>query len=448
MLSVSELTNRARHLLEYELSNLWVVGEIASISKPASGHWYFSLKDDKAQIRCVMFRQQNLTTKVPAQGDNILVCGRVSLYEARGDFQMIVSVLEHRGAGTLHLRFEKLKQQLQEEGLFAPGQKRQLPRFPKTIGIVTSATGAALQDIRSVLERHKSPVSVLLYPCIVQGDQAASSIRQALALANTHGKADVLIVGRGGGSYEDLFCFNDEALARDIRNSDIPVISAVGHEVDFTISDFVADLRAPTPTAAMELALRSLSELPDRIQSEYRHLGAATKKLVELRRHQAVALRRRLRTPQDLLEQQRQRFDRSMAQLQRALINLIQRNRNQIQDLRQRLLVSAPSRQFAHIQRHVHQVRSALDRHANQHLKDAQMALSRQVSILESVSPLATVGRGYAIIFDAKAQVVRSVDQVELGDGIQAQVKDGQILLSVRGKKKTTTRISASKKAK
>lgn len=446
MLSVSELTTRARHLLEYELANLWVVGEIASISKPASGHWYFSLKDDKAQIRCVMFRQQNLSTKAPAQGDNVLICGRVSLYEARGDFQMIVSVLEYRGAGALHQRFEKLKQQLQQEGLFAAELKRSLPPFPKTIGIITSATGAALQDLRSVLERHRSPVSILLYPCVVQGDQAPQSIRSALKLANTHGEADLLIVGRGGGSYEDLFCFNDESLARDIRNSVIPVISAVGHEVDFTISDFVADTRAPTPTAAMELALRSLTELPARFQTENRHFSAAISKLVKEKAIHIYGLQRRLRNPLVLVEQQRQSFDRLFTQIYKALGNNIQTKQIRLQDLHKRLLTSAPSRQLSQLQQTLQDFKSALNRQMTLHIKNARMELTRQVSVLESVSPLATVARGYAIVFDTNMQVVRSVDQVDHGDAIQAKVRDGQLQLAVTGKQKT--RKQANKTAK
>jgi exodeoxyribonuclease VII large subunit len=436
MLSVSELTSRARQLLEYELANLWVVGEVASISRPASGHWYFSLKDDKAQIRCVMFRQQNLATKPPAQGDSILVCGRISLYEARGDFQMIVSVLEHRGAGALHMRFEKLKQQLQEEGLFAPQLKTQLPRYPKTIGIVTSATGAALQDISSVLERHCSPVSILLYPCIVQGDQAPSSIRRALELANTHNEAEILIVGRGGGSYEDLFCFNDEALARDIRRSGIPIISAVGHEVDFTISDFVADVRAPTPTAAMELALRLLSELPAKIQTENRHLNKATTNLIALKGQRISGLKKRLRNPQTLIEQQRQGFDRLINQLQRALSTNIVRSRSHTEGLRQRLVTNSPSRQLAQFQSTLKKLCSTLPRQTAQQIKNARMELARQASVLETVSPLSTVARGYAIVFDKDDQVVRSVDQVEQGDNISARISDGALKLSVTSKRK------------
>ena len=436
MLSVSELTSRARHLLEYELANLWVVGEVASISRPTSGHWYFSLKDDKAQIRCVMFRQQNLATKPPAQGDSILVCGRVSLYEARGDFQMIVSVLEHRGAGALHMRFEKLKQRLQEEGLFAPDLKKQLPRYPKTIGIVTSATGAALRDISSVLEKHRSPTSILLYPCVVQGEQAPSSIRQALELANTHREAEVLIVGRGGGSYEDLFCFNDEALARDIRSSSIPVISAVGHEVDFTIADFVADMRAPTPTAAMELALRSLSELSAKIQTENRHLNKAATSLLALKEQRISGLKKRLRNPQTLIEQQRQGFDRIMNELQRALSTTIERSRSHTEGLRQRLVSNSPSRQLAQAQSTLEKLYSTLNLLMAQQIKNARMGLARQTSVLETVSPLSTVARGYAIVFDKRDQVVRSVDQVEKGDEISARISDGELKLSVTNKRK------------
>lgn len=436
MLSVSELTSRARHLLEYELANLWVVGEIASISRPGSGHWYFSLKDDKAQIRCVMFRQQNLSTRPPAQGDSVLVCGRVSLYEARGDFQMIVSVLEHRGAGALHLRFEELKRKLQDEGLFDAGLKQNLPRYPKTIGIITSPTGAALQDMTSVLQRHRSPVSIFLYPCVVQGEQAPASIRQALQLATNHAQADILVIGRGGGSYEDLFCFNDEALAREIRACEIPMISAVGHEVDFTIADFVADVRAPTPTAAMELALRSLSELPARISSEHRYLSTAAVKQLAQKKQAVSALASRLRNPLSLLEQHRQGFDRMLTQLQKAASHRLQRRHHDLRDLAQRLRANAPSRQFAAYEASLTNLRSGLARQITQRLKNAQMELARQASVLETVSPLSTVARGYAIVFDTNEQVVRSVDQVRKGDPIRARIQDGELRLSVTAKSK------------
>lgn len=349
---------------------------------------------------------------------------------------MIVSVLEPRGAGALHLRFEELKRKLQDQGLFDVGLKRDLPRYPKSIGIITSSTGAALHDMNSVLQRHQSPVSVFLYPCIVQGEQAPTSIRQALKLAIEHGQVDLLVIGRGGGSYEDLFCFNDEALAREIRASKIPVISAVGHEVDFTIADFVADVRAPTPTAAMELALRSLSELPARISSEHRYLSTAASKQLAQKKQAVSALASRLRNPLSLLEQHRQGFDRLLTQLQKAVLQRLQRRHLDLRELSQRLRANAPSRQFATYEASLNRLKSGLTRQITQHLKNAQMELARQASVLETVSPLSTVARGYAIVFDANEQVVRSVDQVQKGDTIRARVQDGELRLSVTAKSK------------
>ncbi len=431
-LTVSELTARARNLLEFELSSVWVVGEIAAISMPVSGHWYFTIKDDNAQIRCAMFRQRNIGIKAPAQGDDILVCGKVSLYEARGEFQLIVSSLEHRGTGLLHQQFEQLKIKLQKEGLFDPALKRALPPYPSTIGILTSRTGAALHDMLSVLNKHRAPVQVLLYPCVVQGESASASLLSGLRLANRHGRADVLILGRGGGSYEDLHCFNDERLARAIRASQIPAISAVGHEVDFTIADFVSDYRAPTPTAAMEWAIRTYAELPIRLRSERRHLQQAIQQRFDSSTNRLLLLQKQLTSPARLLEQQNQHFDQLEVSLHRAMQFIVQAQTQRLSAIRLRLLQCSPKRQIQQLSREFFDQRKLLQRAAVQHLKSAGMELARLVGVLESTSPLATISRGYTILSDTQGKIVRSISQVKPDDKLSAKIKDGTISLVVK----------------
>ncbi|MFW5824439.1 MAG: exodeoxyribonuclease VII large subunit, partial [Marinobacter sp.] len=252
-LTVSELARQVRHLLESSFMQVWVEGELSSLSRPSSGHWYFSLKDQRAQVRCAMFRGFNQRVRpLPKEGDQVRIRGRVSLYESRGDFQIIVEHMEPAGLGALQQAFDALKARLQAEGLFAPERKKPLPAMPRHIGVVTSPTGAAIHDILIVLGRRCPGIPVTLYPTPVQGQTATASIVAAIQRAVRHGQADVLIIGRGGGSLEDLWCFNEEAVARAIAACPIPTVSAVGHEVDVTIADFVADLRAPTPSAAAE----------------------------------------------------------------------------------------------------------------------------------------------------------------------------------------------------
>ena len=255
ILNVSELTKKVRFMLESELGNVWLCGEISNFVSASSGHWYLSLKDEKAQVKCAMFRGSNTRVRIrPANGQQVLVRAKVSLYEPRGDFQLIIEQMEDAGEGLLKQQFDKLKMQLSAEGLFNMADKQMLPDSIERIGLVTSATGAAVKDILTVLQRRSPSTKVVIYPTLVQGELAAQQIAAAIALANARNEVDVLIVGRGGGSMEDLWCFNEEPVVRAIYQSQLPVISAVGHEIDTTLSDYAADLRAPTPSAAAELA--------------------------------------------------------------------------------------------------------------------------------------------------------------------------------------------------
>ncbi len=276
--TVSRLNSEVRLLLENEMGIIWLVGEISNFSAPVSGHWYFSLKDARAQVKCAMFRGNNRrVTFKPENGNQVLVKARLSLYEPRGDYQLIIESMQPEGDGKLSQEFEKLKMQLAAEGLFAQSLKKPLPENPTRVGIVTSKTGAALYDILDVLKRRDPGLEVVIYPTMVQGEPAAFEIAQAIGRANTRNECDVLIVGRGGGSLEDLWCFNHEIVARTIAASEIPVISAVGHEVDVTIADFVADVRAPTPSAAAELVSRDQSHKGQTIQARQVRLANAIK---------------------------------------------------------------------------------------------------------------------------------------------------------------------------
>ncbi|HBM51322.1 MAG TPA: exodeoxyribonuclease VII large subunit, partial [Marinobacter sp.] len=309
-LSVSELNHQARHLLESSFMQVWVEGELSSFSRPSSGHWYFSLKDQKCQIRCAMFRGANQRIRtLPKEGDQIRIRGKVTLYENRGDFQIIVEHLEPAGLGPLQQAFEALKMKLQAEGLFDPARKKPLPVTPRHIGVVTSPTGAAIHDILTVLARRCPAIPVTLYPTAVQGQAATADIVNAIDRAQRHGVADVLIIGRGGGSLEDLWCFNEEAVARAIAGCSIPTVSAVGHEVDVTIADFVADLRAPTPSAAAEKISPDQSQWLRRLAEQQLRLGQSARRLLLRLDQQLGHLAARLRDPRRELQDKAQRMD-------------------------------------------------------------------------------------------------------------------------------------------
>src|SRR6201996_5456868 len=322
--TVTRLNREVRVLIERGLGVVWVEGELSNLSVPSSGHWYFSMKDRDAQLRCAMFRQRNMSVGfTPKAGQQILARGRVSLYEPRGDYQFIVEHLEEAGVGALKREFERLKAKLAAEGLFATERKRSLPRFPRRIGVVTSPSGAAIRDILHILARRFPPAAVMIYPTPVQGDAAIPSIVEAIQTATARAECDVLIVARGGGSIEDLWCFNDERVARAIRASGIPIVSGIGHEIDFTIADFVADARAPTPSGAAELVApdrnaclealdRTMERLTVSMRRELRSLGS---------RFEAAQFRLKLTHPGIRLNQQAQRLD----ELEQRLVGAVQR---------------------------------------------------------------------------------------------------------------------------
>ncbi len=478
--SVSRLNREVRLLLERGFGTLWVEAELSNFSRPSSGHWYFSLKDADAQVRCAMFRQRNLLCAFAARdGQKVLVRARIGLYEPRGEFQLIVEHMEDAGLGALKRQFEELAAKLKAEGLFAAERKRPLPALPRRIGIITSPSGAAVRDILHVLARRFSIVPVMIYPVAVQGPQAPAEIIAALALAGRRAECDVLILARGGGSLEDLWAFNDERLARAIVASSIPVVSGVGHEIDFTIADFAADVRAPTPSAAAELVVpdsgewfASLASLAARLaRSARRRLVDAREQLRRLERRAALV------SPAARCTQQAQRLDELEQRLQRALSRGLGSRRERLNWLQGRAGVASPATQLRRLRtaladmeprlyrclRHAQNQRVALFREFQSRFwqasplarvrdaaaRHAALRARLQAAGLESVgrgrerllplertlravSPLATLARGYAIVKDEQGQILRNAADAPAGTLIEALLAQGQLRAKVQ----------------
>jgi exodeoxyribonuclease VII large subunit len=436
--SVSQLNRSVRHLLETQLPLLWVEGEISNFARPASGHWYLSLKDEQAQVRCAMFRNANQRVNFqPSNGTQILVRCRAGLYEGRGEYQLIIEHMEEAGFGALQRKFEQLKQQLTNEGLFDNQHKRPMPTSVSHIGVITSATGAAVKDILSVLHRRFPAIKVSIFPTAVQGEQAAAQIIDALAMANQQGQCDALIVGRGGGSLEDLWPFNEESVARAIFNSEIPVVSAVGHEVDFTIADFVADLRAPTPSAAAELLSPDGEDLLNQFMGFEVLLSEALIRIIRQREQRTDYLQKRLQHPGKKLQQQSQHMAHLQIRLQRAIAGQLQQQRATIDQLQNKLLGQSPEQTISYGQQRITQSVKHLMRSIQQQLANKQTKTNQAMHLLDTVSPLSTLGRGYAIIRDQHNTVIKTVNEVSAGDQLTGQLADGEIVVSVSA---TTTK--------
>ncbi len=428
ILSISQLNRRARSLLETHLSLLWVRGEVSNLARPGSGHWYFTLKDNQAQIRCAMFRNRNrLLGRPPRDGDQVVVRGRVGLYEARGEYQLIVEHLEADGAGLLQQQFEALKAKLEAEGLFDPAGKRALPSFPARIGVITSPTGAAIRDILHVTARRCPWVEIDIYPTPVQGEEAPRKLIEALELANARGDCDLLILSRGGGSLEDLWAFNDEALARAIRGSRLPVVSAVGHETDFTIADFVADQRAPTPSAAAEIATPDGEALARNVNRSGALLLRALHGLLERERERLNALGKRLRSPRDRLREHTQHLDHLEIRLVRAWRAQENARRSRLEDLTRRFHALHPGRQLGEHRETVASLRQRLTSAMQRRTEANRQRLQGLAATLNAVSPLATLERGYAIASDSEGQILRTVEAVASGDPLQVRLHDGRL---------------------
>lgn len=433
--SVSRLTAEVRGLLEQNLGRVWLQGEISNLVRAASGHWYFALKDAGAQVRCAMFRQRNQRVRTPPRdGDAVLVQALVSLYEPRGEFQLVVEQLLPAGEGLLKARFEALKAELAAEGLFDPLRKRPLPEQIRTIGVVTSSTGAAIHDILTVLKRRDPGLAVILYPTLVQGAQAAEQIAASIRTANSRNEVDLLIVGRGGGSAEDLFCFNEAPVVRAIAASRLPVVSAVGHEVDLSLADLAADLRAATPSAAAELVSRDRSQDRQRLaQLELRLKTAAGRQLLAHRQHwQQLNQRLQQQEPARKLEQQAQRLDELHSRLSRALNQQLAGQEQRLSGAQRRLQQASPERQLTLLEQRLTQLSQRAERALLARQQAASQRFAAACGALQLVSPLATLSRGYAIAFDgASGQLVRSVHAAQVGQPLRTRLADGELLSTV-----------------
>jgi exodeoxyribonuclease VII large subunit len=436
--SISELSREIKDLLERQYSDVWVAGEVSNFRPAVSGHLYFTLKDATAQLRAVCFRNQARYLKFkPQDGIAVIARGHLSVYEARGEYQLYVEYLEPAGLGALQLAFEQLKQKLAAEGLFDTARKKPLPVLPRTIGVVTSPTGAVIRDILRVLRRRFRNMSVLLYPVKVQGEGAAEEIVEGVTFFNREQNAEVIIVARGGGSLEDLWAFNEEVVARAIAASGIPVISAVGHETDFTIADFVADLRAPTPSAAAELVVHRKQDFIAELENRARHmaqmirlqLSEARQRLTELRMHRAF------QTVATRIAERAQQVDDGVASLDRSM-------RSRLNEARQEWMRASAGVVRYDFRRLLGLKRAALDDRwgrfdsaFRRFLTERQTRLAHGEAILKERNPLGLLQRGYSVTRDAAGKIVRDAEAVPLGGDISIRLARGELEATIRGRK-------------
>ncbi|OCG34289.1 exodeoxyribonuclease VII large subunit [Gilliamella sp. Fer2-1] len=434
ILSIKDLNQMVKELLCDAIGQIWLMGEISNFSRPSSGHWYFSLKDDSAQVRCAMFRNSNLRASfTPQNGQQVLVRATVTLYEARGEYQLVIDKIQPAGAGLLQQKFEQLKQKLSDEGLFDPMYKQPLPENIRTVGIITSSTGAALHDICQILKRRDPSLHLIIYPTQVQGNEAAGQIAKMIQIANIRQECDVLIIGRGGGSLEDLWSFNEEIVARALFSSKIPTVSAVGHEIDFTIADFVADVRAATPSAAAELVSHDNLDQIKRIQAKEQHLSMAMDYYLMQCRARLNKWRHQLQTqhPQTKLEKQLNQLLAYRHSLSENIQQYLLRLSNRYNFLDKRLLRVSPQNNITYLQQVVEQKQQRLINLIKQKLTKSQHQFVLQTSQLNNVSPLATLERGYSVTTDQNNAVVRRSEQVTVGDIIVTRLKKGKLVSQI-----------------
>jgi exodeoxyribonuclease VII large subunit len=431
---VHELVAQVRELVEQEYGDVWVEGEISNYRPAPSGHVYFTLKDADAQLPIVLFRRQAVLLRFrPEDGLHVLVRGRMSVYEQRGQMQLVAETMEPVGAGSLQLAFEQLKERLKAEGFFDADRKRPLPLFPRTVGIVTSPTGAVIRDFLNIVSRRHSGLNILLCPVSVQGESAPAEIEAALAELNAANLADLIVLARGGGSLEDLAAFNTERVARAIRSSKLPVVSAVGHETDFTIADFTADLRAPTPSAAAELITEAQHKIAE-------HLAAQSHRLERAARFQLLKSRQRLTglpvsraesRVSALLHRLGQRLDDATLRLDAALTAQLRSSRNCIAELAAAVLHRDPRQNLAHAREHLADFRARLDRCLERLLQSSSSKLSALDARLHSLSPLAVLNRGYALVLSGSGSLIRSTAQIASGDRLTTRLADGSFISRV-----------------
>ncbi|GAA0482085.1 exodeoxyribonuclease VII large subunit [Salinibacillus aidingensis] len=437
-LTVTALTRYVKRKIETDrnLKQVYLRGEISNFKRHSRGHMYLTIKDDRSRIQAVMFASYNRFIKfTPEDGMNVLIKGEIGVYEPYGQYQLYIHEMQPDGIGSLYLAYEQLKKKLGAEGLFDPRLKKPIPAYPEHIGVITSPTGAAIRDIFSTLNRRYPIAKKTLIPVLVQGKNGADSIVQAIKKANSLDQFDVLIVGRGGGSIEELWNFNEERVARAIVDSSIPVISAVGHETDYTISDFAADLRAPTPTGAAELAVPSLKEVADRMTVMRNRIVRALQTKTQANRDRLISLRESyaFRYPVHMLRQKEQDLDRMFEQMQRASRQYIQRKKENNEHLNKRLLQHHPDRKIGEMQKNVTQIRSRLHKQMKYVLQQKMTSFQKDVEKLSLLNPMEVIRRGYAIPYDQQKNVVRTVSQVQPGDKMYVRLKDGLVDCQVLG---------------
>ncbi|MBA6390221.1 exodeoxyribonuclease VII large subunit [Colwellia sp. BRX10-3] len=434
ILQVSELTKKVRFILESELNTVWLCGEISNFIAASSGHWYLSLKDQKSQVRCAMFKGNNRRVRIkPQNGQQVLVRAKVSLYEPRGDFQLIIEQMESAGEGLLRQQYQLLKDKLHSEGLFELHHKQAIPKLIQTVGIITSPTGAAVKDIITVLKRRNPLLKVVIYPVLVQGEQAKYDIARAIAMANQRNEVDVLLIGRGGGSLEDLWAFNEEIVARAIFQSTLPTISAVGHEIDTTLSDYVADLRAPTPSAAAEMVSADVDERINKVAELLYRAHWALKQQLKSSTHTLTSLNHRLSQvhPEQQLQNKQQKSDELSIRLQRFITRALSQLQHKPKYLEQRLLNASPLNQIKQNLQQSIVFKAKLISAQQRLLITKQENFAHQCEQLHMVSPLATIARGYSITRDEQGQMIKSIKDINIENNIKVEVSDGIIKAKV-----------------
>ena len=433
--SVSQLNRETKELLSLHFLSIQVEGEISNLSTPSSGHIYFSLKDAKAQVRCAMFRyQQKKMNFIPENGQQVVLNAQVSLYEPRGDFQLIVQTIEEAGDGALRRAFETLKQKLTSEGLFDPESKKQPPYLPQTIGVITSPTGAAIRDILTILRRRFASIPVIVYPVTVQGDSAKHEIVKALETANSRNECDILLLARGGGSLEDLWAFNEEIVARAIYSSTIPIISGVGHEIDFTIADFVADLRAPTPSAAAEHCTPVAQELLQYFKQLENQLSQQLNRKLANYKQALNWLNKRLyqQHPGQQLTTKTQKLDNLELRLNQILQTKLGKKQIRLDLISNRLWQLNPTNKTRAYKMQQQYLSGRLITALNRKLELLKQQLSNTSQTLHAVSPLATLNRGYAIVNEPQSDhIIRTTKQLKTGDSIQTRLAQGHFISKI-----------------
>lgn len=437
ILTVSELTSLVKATLEDSFFDIWVEGEIYNLRIPTSGHAYFILKDNSSQIRAVLFRSSSRSVRfIPKDGLHVICRGRISVYDVRGEYQIIVDYMEPKGVGALLMAFEQLKERLSKEGLFDESRKRPIPLFPKKIGIVTSPTGAAVRDILKVIERRFANVEIVIAPASVQGEKAAQEIAEAIADLNTFDDIDVIIAGRGGGGIEDLWPFNEEIVARAIYNSRIPVISAVGHEVDYTIADFVADLRAPTPSAAAEMVVRNKEDVQRHVEMLYSRLIFAKKTFFDKKKEKVLTLSRRIFSPERDINRYMQRLDDIDVRMSVSIQRIIKDRRNNVVSLLKGIYSFSPAQNIL-LKRH------KLEAHISSIQKNISRLITGKTSLfhiaaarLDSLSPLSILSRGYSITSKLPSRaIVKSYREVQSGEKVSVRLHEGDLTCVVEDSK-------------